>query len=401
MKKIELHKLVPNSINLPYSKSILNRLLILNPSIAVEELNQELLNKDIEAMQLALCSLSKNEDIYIEEAGTVWRFMIALASVSPNYSGTIIAGAHLKTRPIEGLIKALQDLGADISITPKGFKINGKQLEGKGLHFNEQVSSQFITALMLISPKLKGETVFKINPKQSSYSYIELTIKVMRDCGFHIKQDGYYISISEQVNAANNIEIEFDASASIFYVALAIITPSVKFLLKGLKKDTTQAEKNLFEILENKDLVSFEENKDGVLIEGIESGHKNILLNFNSFPDAALNIILAIRLKGYQLDARGLESLNFKESKRFNFLLEQLKNLDTNYENDNGSLKIKPSPAPTLKTNKFNCESDHRVAMALALLATIKPIKIEGSDCVSKSYPYFWRELQKIGFNIE
>lgn len=386
-------------VQLPYSKSMANRLLILSfpNSIGLEK---EQSNDDIKAMQKALHDLKEKKDIHIEEAGTVLRFVLALAASTPGYQGKITMGKHLATRPILPLIQILQKLGAQIELNETEIKINGKQLSADTIKLGEQMSSQFISALMMVAPNIEGGLNIKVHQQQSSFSYIQLTANMMKDLGFRIETNSKEIRIEgEKPEGLNTYPIDKDASASTFFLALALLNPGIPIEMSWLNTDSWQAESMLFKLLSQKKWIKLAQNKEFTSVMGSVIDEEIVELDFSNYPDAALNIIIAMAILEKTIVAHGLESLNLKESKRLEVLLEILKSMNYSVKSSENSLTAHPNGVVHLSRHIFNCHNDHRVAMALALISTVQEIEITGASCVSKSYPYFWEEIKKTGFN--
>jgi 3-phosphoshikimate 1-carboxyvinyltransferase len=387
-------------VELPYSKSIINRLLILNFPNKIN-LEKNLINDDISAMLKGLDALHNGTVIHINEAGTAFRFIIALSATIEDFNGLIKIGDHLSTRPIMPLIDLLRQLGAKISKDQEGYKVQGQTLEFKELNLENQLSSQFISALMMIAPRINGGLEINLHKNQSSFSYIQLTAQLMNKMGIDVNIDQNRINIPEKI-AAKQIEgtIEKDTSAATFFIALALIFPGKTIKVKDIIINTLQSEKYLFNFLLKNNWIQFEKKQSGLQITGNVIYDKKVDINFSNFPDATLNIIISLAILGKNITASGLGSLNFKESKRLDILIQILQSMNYRVESNENSLDAYLVDNVELKQMSFDCHNDHRVAMALALLSIIKPIKISGSDCVSKSYPYFWREINKIGFSF-
>ena len=386
-------------VQLPYSKSMVNRLLILSFPNSIQ-LEKEQSNDDIKSMQKALQDLKEKKDIHIEEAGTVLRFILALAASTPGYQGKITMGNHLATRTILPLIQILQKLGAQIELNENEIKINGMQLFADTIKLGEQMSSQFISALMMVAPNIEGGLNIKIHPQQSSFSYVQLTVNMMKDLGFRIETNSKEIRIEgEKPEGLNTYSTDKDASASTFFLALALLNPGIPIKMSGLNTGSWQAESILFKFLSQKKWIKFAQNKEFTSVMGSVIDEEIVELDFSNYPDAALNIIIAMAILQKTIVAHGLESLNLKESKRLEVLLEILKSMNYRVKSSKNSLTAHPDGVVHLYRHIFNCHNDHRVAMALALISTVQEIEITGASCVSKSYPYFWEEIKKTGFN--
>lgn len=397
-----LHQYHPERsvIELPYSKSIVNRLALLSYPQPLK-IDAQLLNDDIRSMHDALEAIQQGEDLHIEEAGTVWRFCIALAAALPAYKGSITAGPQLIKRPIQPMIEILNALEAQIEPIANGFRIVGTQLVGGEIDLNPQLSSQFISALMMIAPRIQGRLTLKIDPKQLSQSYVHLTYELMRSLGFQLTKTDYAICVEsfipEMMDQPSRY-FELDASASTFYMAYVILHPQKEILLSGMHSFEHQAEEGLLNVLQEKGLLQCESMKEGVLLSGQTTNLKELEIDFSNFPDAALNIILAFVLRKIRIKARGLESLNHKESQRLDHLIHWLERMGCQPQYKQGVLSC-TQKVQSLHHLEYSSHQDHRIAMAVALMASQFPVKLKEKEVVTKSYPYFWEQLKHLGYH--
>lgn len=397
-----LHQYHPERsvIELPYSKSIINRLALLSYPQPLE-LDAQLMNDDIQSMQVTLEAIQQGENYHIEEAGTVWRFCIALAAALPKYRGSITAGPHLIKRPIQPLIEILNTLGARIEPIANGFKIHGAQLAGREINLSPQLSSQFISALMMVAPRIQDGLTLKIDPKQQSQSYIHLTYTLMRSLGFRLSKTNDAIRIESFIPEPLQHPspfFELDASASTFFMAYILLHPQKEILLSNMTSFEHQAEEGLLNILQEKGLLQCEAIEEGVLLKGQPTHLTELEIDFSNFPDAALNIILACVLRKIKIKARGLESLNHKESLRLNHLIDWLERMGYQPQYEQGVLSC-THEIKSLHHLDYSSHQDHRIAMALALIASQFPVKLKEKEVVTKSYPYFWEQLQHLGYH--
>jgi len=388
-------------IQLPYSKSTLNRLIIIGVN-RYSAINKACINDDIQAMLDAVNSIKRNYPIDAKEAGTVLRFSLAKAANTPGYENSISGSPVLMKRPISPLIDALNALGADVSLQENLIHVKGKKLNGGQLFLDEQVSSQFISALMLIGHQMKTNLELHWSPNQSSISYVHLTADIMNKAGILTEQKDSGILIHKDTNFISKaIAIERDWSAASFFFALTLLKKESPIHLLGLEKNSSQSEQILFKDLLNWGLLQDKKAEVGVHFQSNSGSNFPSIINFKNYPDAALNILMAAALQKTKLRAKGLNSLNLKESKRLDLLCETLELLQVKVSKKNeDEIEIDATHLIIPHKLKLKCYNDHRIAMAWALIATQSSIQLVGHTCVTKSFPYFWEEIRKVGFNV-
>jgi 3-phosphoshikimate 1-carboxyvinyltransferase len=400
-------KKVSGNIKLPSSKSISNRMLILQklyePSLVIENLSNA---NDTKVLQTLLAS--EDKELNVEDAGTAFRFLVAYCAVTKGER--IIRGTQrLEERPIKELVDVLNGLGAKISYLEKeGYaplKIEGATLKADGLIDLMSVkSSQFISALLMIMPLIKGDVEIKINRKMNSFSYVVLTINAMRRLGFSIMSRGAYLTVSKKQNFKGEyFLVEPDWTSFYYWYAIAHLAEKANLLFPGINQSNMHKDrKRLFDI-GNKQ-IRFEDTSSGFYIQKdqpntqIECANR---LNFAQYPDLAPTFsFLMAALNCDTCNYLGLESLKYKESNRevaINLLLQKM-----NYALENNGVSWCLKGDFKLKDNTlFETFDDHRMAMSVAPLALLAPIIIEDENVVSKSYPHFWEDLESVGFEIE
>lgn len=385
-------------IDLPASKSIHNRVMILN---ALYDLNLEITNPSNSADSVLMQKLlnSKSNVLDCENAGTVFRFLTAYFSVK-NKTVTLTGSQRMQSRPIKDLVNSLIELGVKIEYLDKeGFppiKVYGG-LKGCGLvKINGSTSSQFISALSMIGPKLENGLEILIEGYISSKPYIEMTIKLMQNFGFDIQIENNKIITKPWVNKTQltKIEIEPDWSAVAFWLQIIAISNDGKAFFKRLKTQSIQGDSVLYQWADKIGL-RFTETNDGLLIEKTyQPIEDNSHWDFTNYPDLAPSIIVLLSVAKKKASFIGLESLRIKESDRTLALQTELKKCAVILEEDNGKWSLDASKFELQKNMIFENYDDHRIAMALATLAFIKPIKMENLEAVNKSYPDFWEHLK-------
>ena len=392
-------------IELPSSKSIYNRVLILKH---LYNLNLNIKNKSEsdDGLLLEKLIISNKLILNCQNAGTVIRFLTAYIAAKGNRK--ILTGSkRMKQRPIEELIDALNTIGADISYrNNNGYPpvvINKSNLFSKTINFNGSKSSQFLSALIMIGAKLKNGLIINIGKKPKSKPYIDMTVKLMKLIGFNLDADDKKIEIKEFQNTKtiNEIEIEADWSAAAFWFEIVLFSKSISVLLKKLKIESLQGDAIIAKLSEDFGLKTTKKN-NGILIEKDNKPPKNNTeYDFSNYPDLAPVVIVMLAASKLKAKIKGIETLKLKESDRSLALQNELKKCNVIFKENEEYWILDATKFKLKKGTSFKNYKDHRIAMALAPLACFEDIKMKTGDVCSKSYPHFWEDLQKAGFEIK
>jgi 3-phosphoshikimate 1-carboxyvinyltransferase len=339
--------------------------------------------------------------------GTTVRFLLALAALEGG--GIVITGEPaLQARPIADLVDALNSLGADIQyIDKKGHlpvKVKGKITTGKEIAIDASVSSQFVSALMLIAPALSGGLTIKLKGEVASQSYIEMTRIVMRDFGVETKFEDGVIAIPETTYAARDYYIETDWSAASYWYEIAALAESANIYLPGLVDSPLQGDRKIIDIMESLGVGTVFENT-GVRIIKQQHDVNDIILNSNlsNSPDLGPALIATAAGLGITADFTGLKNFRLKECDRASALQRELYKFRVRTDFCGGSkFKVyshdKLMPVDTM----INTYHDHRIAMALAPLSLKSgTVLLDDFSVVSKSYPQYWDHLKEAGFEVK
>lgn len=379
-------------IDLPISKSIANRYLILAALAGQEFSLADNLPEDVEILHSALNSDSS--EINVGMAGTAMRFLTAFYAVQDGKTVVLTGADRMKQRPIGMLVDTLNELGAEIEyLEENGFpplKITGKKLSGGEVNVSASVSSQFISALMMIGPMMEEGLRINQEGRVLSRPYIELTADCMRECGGEVSINENVISIESSSYKIPELTIESDWSAASYFYALAAARPNSKFLLQGLKLDSTQGDSILADWFTKIGVTSIQKEK-GV---EIESGNEIRLpqeIDFTNNPDLAQTFSFLTITLGQSLKLTGLDNLRLKETNRVEALKTEIEKLGASAIVDGNSINV--SGSVTVEKAFINTYNDHRMAMSGALLSTLVPTEIENPDVVTKSFPGFWRTI--------
>lgn len=401
-----------SEIKVTGSKSETNRLLLLQalfPNISLENTSN---SDDSEVM---LKALSQNpspktqnpEIIDIHHAGTAMRFLTAYFATQENREVIITGSPRMKERPIKILVEALQQLGAQISYEEnQGFppiKIVGKKLSESKVSLPADVSSQYISALLLIAPKLENGLELTLEGKITSIPYIKMTLALLNEIGVKTTFEGNKISVEPKVNSQEPkvLTVESDwSSASYFYSIVALSQIGTEIILSSYKENSLQGDSVLAEIYTDLGVETKFENNKITLSRSGNTNLQSVILDLNQAPDIAQTIAVTCFGLGIGCHLTGLHTLKIKETDRLEALRIELEKLgaDITVTDDSLTLKISSVTERNVAINTYN---DHRMAMAFAPLALITDITINDAEVVSKSFPDFWNDLNLIGFQVE
>lgn len=400
------------TVELPSSKSISNRALIIYALSGGEILPEHLSNcDDTEVIVNALWNMP--HVINIKAAGTAMRFMTAYLAVTPG-THVITGTERMKHRPIHILVDALRRLGADIEYEEEeGFpplKISGKELEGGTLEIQGNTSSQFISALLMIGPRLKNGLTLKLCGDIISRPYVDLTLCTMRDFGITAEwTDTDTIEVKSMPYKPTKYYIESDwSAASYWYEMMALADdPEAEVQLKGLMDGSLQGDsvaKYLFNMLGIRTVFSNKNRGEQTIVTLKKTGMHSARLDYDFInqPDLAQTFVVTCALMNIPFHFTGLASLRIKETDRIEALKTEMQKLGYMISDGDGTELIwngercEPDSNITIDTYE-----DHRMAMAFAPAAMkLGSIKINNPEVVSKSYPAFWDDLRGAGFSI-
>ena len=385
------------------SKSESNRCLLLKAlfnDITIENLSN---SDDTELMKNALSSDHSLIDIH--HAGTAMRFLTAYFATQNGRKIILTGSSRMKERPIKILVDALRDLGAKIEYSEnEGFpplKIQGQEFLKSEVFLKANVSSQYISALLLIAPSLKNGLNLHLDGKITSIPYIEMTLALLREVGIKTSFESNKIKVFpyERHNSKTLI-VESDwSSASYFYSIVSLSSVGAKINISSYKENSLQGDAILSEIYNNLG-VSSKFNNSVLTIEKVSDDLPNSLeLDLSNTPDIAQTIAISCLGLKINCNLTGLHTLKIKETDRLLALKNEIKKLGTNIEISNNSLEIN-SPKPLLNNVEIKTYNDHRMAMSFAPLMLRTDIYINDANVVSKSYPNFWNDLEKLGLNL-
>lgn len=398
LKINKINKTVNGNIQITGSKSETNRLLILQqfyPNLTIENSSN---SDDSVLMQKALSS--KVDEINIGHAGTAMRFLTAYFSVKEG-SKIVLTGSHrMKDRPIKILVDALTSLGANIQYLEKeGFpplKISGKKLAKDFVEIEGNVSSQYVSALLLIAPTLKNGLKLKFKGEVTSVPYIKMTLQLLAELGIdYVWEDNLITVLPKPAIDSKTVTVESDWSSASYYYSLCALSPNSEITLSSYKKNSLQGDSALAKIYENLGVsTKFDEN--AIILKNKQSFNLQPLnLNLINAPDIAQTIAVTCFGLGIECYLTGLHTLKIKETDRLVALKNELEKLGGEVILTDETLVLKPS----IQINEnvsIATYDDHRMAMAFAPLAVKVAIEIQDPSVVSKSYPTFWEDFELI-----
>ncbi|MCL4128972.1 UNVERIFIED_CONTAM: hypothetical protein GTU68_060777 [Idotea baltica] len=397
-------KRIHEEITISGSKSESNRLLILQnlfPEIKIENLSD---SDDSVHMQHALST--KETIVDIGHAGTAMRFLTSYFAVKENREVVLTGSERMQNRPIEILVNALKDLGAEISYEDKiGYppiRIKGKKITKTKVAINGNVSSQYISSLLLIASKLENGLIVELVGKITSIPYINMTLSLLNQLGIETSFEENTIKVFPKKEIERQtVVVESDwSSASYFYSIVASSEIGSFIQLSAYKKESLQGDSCLAEIYEHFGVsTTFGENFI-TLNKETECKQEVLDLDLKNAPDIAQTIAVTCFSEGIACNLTGLHTLKIKETDRLVALHDELTKLGASISVTDKSLHLEAS-SDMSQNVAIETYNDHRMAMAFAPLALKVPIQILDAEVVTKSYQKFWNDMQQIGIKID
>lgn len=388
---------IGGNINISGSKSESNRLLILQslfPNLSLKNLSN---SDDTKYLTKALAS--ENSVIDISHAGTAMRFLTAYFSAKEGREVILTGSERMQNRPISILVDALSSLGADISYEKKeGFpplRIVGKELTASKVSIQGNVSSQYISALLLMAPALKKGLEIELLGVVTSVPYIKMTLALLNDLGIDFDWKDNVIKIFPKESIDNSVlTVESDWSSASYFYSLVALSKTGKVRLSSYKKNSLQGDSSLAEIYKHFGVTtSF--SKDEIILEKSDIELFPLTLDLRDSPDLAQTIAVTCFGLGIGCDLTGLHTLKIKETDRLVALQQELEKLGATISVTDKSLHLQPN-SEINKDVKIKTYDDHRMAMAFAPLCLKVPIQIEDAEVVTKSYTDFWSDFEAV-----
>ena len=391
-------------INLNSSKSESNRLLIIK-SLSDNKIELENLSHANDTVLLKNLIRSSSQNIWdAEDAGTTMRFLTSFLAITKQ--GVLLTGTErMKKRPIKILVDALNKIGAEISYTEKDgyppIKINRKISQIKeSISIRGDISSQYISSLLMIAPVLPNGLIIDVMPPFYSKPYVMMTLNLMKKFGIKYDLSEDSISINNQEYKSGSYKVESDWSAASYWYSFISINKKLKEIkLKGLREHSFQGDQVIKKIMTLFNVETLYD-KDGIILRKKDFDCDYLELDFKDCPDLAQTVLVVAAFHKVKLKLYGVESLKIKETDRLKAMSNELKKIGVNFYDYNGVWTLDK------RNNEFSNEAsidtykDHRMAMAFAPLASEINITINNPDVVNKSYPSFWEDMKKAGYDI-
>ena len=396
---------IHTTIQLPSSKSISNRALIINALGNGTHHPENLSDCDDTRVMIRALNDDK-ETIDIMAAGTAMRFLTAYLSVTP---GTrIITGTErMQQRPIQVLVNALRELGADIEyVANDGFpplRITGRELRKDTISLPGNVSSQYISALLMIAPVLTNGLTIRLTGDIISRPYINLTLQLMNDFGVGAEwTDDHRLKVEPQAYHSTPFYVESDWSAASYWYQIVALSKEAEVTLPGLFKDSYQGDSQVAGIFRSLGVETIYKDKTVILKKNGKSVER-LDYDFINQPDLAQTFVVTCALLNIPFRFSGLQSLKIKETDRMAALITEMRKLGyILHETDGSVLSWEGERCTTEEHPAIDTYEDHRMAMAFAPTCLALPeILINNPQVVSKSYPRYWEDLRQAGFIIK
>ncbi|MFV0346376.1 MAG: 3-phosphoshikimate 1-carboxyvinyltransferase [Bacteroidales bacterium] len=388
-------------IKLSGSKSISNRVLIIN---AIADNCHPIVNlADCDDTNSMLNILNSNANEFdVGHAGTTMRFLTAY--LSGMYGEWMITGSkRMQQRPIALLVDALKELGADIEyLANEGYpplKISGRKLVSKEIEIKGDVSSQYISALLMIAPRVAGGLTIKLQGQVMSIPYIDMTLRLMQDFGVKCYRNNNVLSVEEGAYSPRPFVVEGDwSSASYWFSIVALSERDFEVELSPLFKDSLQGDSEIAKIFELLGVETKWRDDENLVITKARMPIANkLVLDLRKTPDIAQTIAVCACALDVPFEFTGLETLKIKETDRITALIDELAKCGYCLEAPvHGSLRWAGKKLQAEKVPRVSTYHDHRMAMAFAPLGLVREIEIEDEGVVSKSYENFWIDLHPL-----
>lgn len=390
-------------IKITGSKSETNRLLFLQSLFPNFKIQNKSNSDDSSIMQAALKSTS--DFIDINHAGTAMRFLTSYFSQLEGREVILTGSERMQQRPIKILVDALRSLGASIEYEKKqGYpplRIKGKKLDGGTISLPADISSQYISSLIMLGAVLKAGIELNLKGTITSMPYINMTLDLLKRLGIKTEFKGHRILVKNTSKSKNTIQVvESDWSSASYFFSIAALSDKAKIYLSNYKSNSLQGDSILRIIYKQLGVNSYFEGNNLILEKENISSPKSIKWDLSNAPDIAQTIAVSCYGLGVACDLEGLHTLKIKETDRLVALDTELSKLGAKISVTNKSLHL-ASDQDFQKGITISTYNDHRMAMAFAPLALKIPLSVKKAEVVSKSYPNFWEDLNSLNFKID
>ena len=346
-----------------------------------------------------------SKEVNVGPAGTAMRFLTAFYAIK-NEAIVLTGSERMKQRPIGILVDALRNLGAEINYQEnEGYPplvFTGKFVQKTNrIHIKGDISSQYITALLLIANSLPQGLNVVIEGELTSKPYVDMTLAMLAQCGIVHQWDKKIIRIANQEFKETTLTIEPDWSAASYWFMVLAFADNSRITLPNLKKNSLQGDSAITSIMENFGIKSTFEG-DNLILENSSKDFESKLFDLKECPDLAQSVIVCCAILGVDASFTGLETLKIKETDRIAALQNELAKIGVSLDENQEVYQLDCSKKHYPKKISIKTYEDHRMAMAFAPLALVlNQMEIEDHLVVEKSYPHFWKDLESVGYDIE
>ncbi|MBK9328578.1 MAG: 3-phosphoshikimate 1-carboxyvinyltransferase [Sphingobacteriales bacterium] len=400
---------IKGSIRLNGSKSISNRLLIIN-ALCNHPIKMDNLSNADDTVFLQRILESKDTVLDAGAGGTTFRFLTALLATQQSREVVLTGSERMRQRPVKILVDVLRQLGADITYeTNEGLpplRIKGQKLKGGRITLPADTSSQYITALLLIAPTLEEGLELELTGTIVSVPYIKMTLRMMEYFGIQTVFDDKRIYVKSGIYQDRPFFVEGDWSAASYFYSLAILAQEAEIILDGLTSQQIQGDSVIATIAADFGIETIYTEHQVLLRKVSKPALKSYSFDFLECPDLAQTVITFCAGLGVELHCKGLQTLRIKETDRIAALDSELQKSGlgslVEVDDNNWQLMISQPSAVNRQPSTILTYDDHRMAMAFAPLALVLgELFIEEPEVVTKSYPVFWNDWRRLGFEIK
>lgn len=387
-------------IDLPRSKSISNRALLMASLCGDIDLVSGLSTGDDTRVMLEL--LRSNPRIMdCGAGGTTFRFMLAWAAVREGEEHILTGSTRLLERPHDDLVSALRQLGAEIERVPEGYRVQGRAITGGEVHFDSPISSQYLSALLMIAPRMKKGLTLRWTGTRLSEPFVHMTLKMLAHFGVYprLELDGVRVDPGDYIPAPFTVAPDWSSAA--FWYEIVALSPGSAILLQGLTDDTMQGDREAQHLWSPWVETRFSE-AGAHLTHRVSTGKwEDLPRNLRHVPDLFQPLAFTLAACGQSAVLSGLDNLRVKETDRLKAVAEAITALGGDAVFADGAFAVRKG-IHTDSARAFHPDIDHRMALSLAPLALrLGSITISDPDVVNKSYPGFWEDLRKAGFGVD
>ncbi len=395
---------IRGNVSLPASKSISNRLLIMQ-ALSGEPFEINNLSEADDTRELQEALKLQSSDVYAGNGGTTYRFLTSYLATQPG-SWKLTSGEMMQKRSIKILVDALRSLGISIQyLGEEGFpplQIEGMKMDGGAINLPSNISSQFASALLMIGPTLRKGLEIQLRGSAVSRTYIDMTIGLMKSLGIEVSETTDSISVKPGTYQAIDQKVEADWSAASYFFGIAGLSSNVKIELPGLKSVSLQPDCVISKLSESMG-VSSRFSSDSIELTKSVQSYFPAEIDATNFPDLVPTLSVWFAANGQEITFSGVHHLKHKESNRMEALKTELTKVGIALNQlPDGRWHQQGSLSSSIEATVFSTHDDHRMAMAFSMLSLkIEKVGIKDPGVVSKSFPGYWEQLKNLGFEIK